>query len=194
METFIDEVRENPNKMYIKVLSQTADTILAEITPAYKVKTPGTPVNADRMNDLVEAAERSDNNSTIAKSTAIEANNTANSADAKATTALTNSQEAITTANTALQKSNEALGQVVEKQGTKVYINGEYVPSFDATTKANQVDFDTYKANTNQSIVNLQTLIGQLQDQITALQTEINNMKNGTSVFTLLKTNTLDLV
>ncbi len=194
MENFIDEVRDEPNKMNIKILSQSANNILAEITPAYKVITAGTPITAERMNEIKSLAETSNENSNIAKDNALQANTNSTNAEEKAERALSNSEQATNVANMAKTKAEDALTQVIEKQGSKVLINGEYVTPFNADIKANQSEFDEYKNFTNQSLTEFETRFNELQNKVTTLETEIEKMKNGTSVFTLLKANTIDLI
>lgn len=135
MEDFINEIRENPNKVNIKILSQSANTITAEITPAYTVKIPGTPITAEKMNEIKNLAETSATNSIVANGNATEANTNSRNANEKAGTALINSEQAVEIASSAKIQAEEALEQVVEKQGTKVYVNDSIVETFDADLK-----------------------------------------------------------
>lgn len=208
MDNFVDEIRVSPNKMNIKILSQSADTMVAEITPAYTVQTPGTPINAAKMNELKGIAEQSSSKAAAAQTVANSASSTANTANTTATNAKTQAvnamakaQQAMTTATEAKATADNALQQVVNKQGSIVTVNGQYKESFEANDKLDKTVFNSYKTSTENSInsikTNVETLKSQvatLQTQVTALQNEIKNMKNGTSVFTLLKANTLDLV
>lgn len=130
-----------PNRRRIKIVSQTADEIIADVEYADNATENGTPINAEKMNKIRTAVINAENNSSQALTTASIANTTAGNADEKADQALTNSQNAVTTANQASGKADEALTQVVNMQGTKVKVNGSLVPEFDADTK---VDVSTY--------------------------------------------------
>lgn len=205
MENFIDEVRDEPNKMNIKILSQSADTIIAEITPAYKVSVAGTPITANIMNEIKNMLEQSEVNSSNAKATSQQAQSLASSAEQKSTTALTTAQTAQEVAQIAKTQSDETMKQVVEKMGSKVFSSGEYISSFDADTKVNKTEYETNKTTTDESLASLQTQIDELSqsmqtkiNEITQvlqeIQTEVANMKAGVSVFSLLKANSIDLV
>lgn len=146
LEEFKDRISENPNRRKIKIVSQTADEIIADIEYADNASQEGTPVNAAKLNEIRTAVTNAENNSSQALTTASGASATAGDADAKAGQALTNSQNAVTTANSAYSKADEALTQVVNMQGTKVKVNGSIVSEFDADTK---VDVNTYSALSN---------------------------------------------
>lgn len=146
LEEFKDRISENPNRRKIKIVSQTADEIIADIEYADNASQEGTPVNAAKLNEIRTAVTNAENNSSQALTTASGASATAGDADVKAGQALTNSQNAVTTANNAYSKADEALTQVVNMQGTKVKVNGSIVSEFDADTK---VDVNTYSALSN---------------------------------------------
>lgn len=205
MENFIDEVRDEPNKMNIKILSQSADTIIAEITPAYNVSVAGTPITANIMNEIKNMLEQSEVNSSNANATSQQAQSLASSAEQKSSTALTTAQSAQEVAQIAKTQSDETMKQVVEKMGSKVYSSGEYISSFDADTKVNKTEYETNKITTDESLASLQTQIDELSQSMQTkineinqvlqeIQTEIANMKAGVSVFSLLKANSIDLV
>lgn len=198
MENFIDEIRNNPNRMNIKILSQSANNIVADITPAYIVVTAGTPITAEKMNEIKNLVESSANNAITANSISTQASLTATSANEKAEEALQKSEQAISTASGANTKSDQTRSYVdgemtrlsqllTEKQGSIAYENGQKIDSFELTDKANQSDLETL-----QNL--LQNQISSLQTAMANLQTELTNLKNGTSTFTLLKAKTIDLV
>ena len=182
-QVFTNRTGNNLNRRKIKIISQSADEIIADIELADEPdeNSEGTVFNAELMNSFKDTIN-------VSEEKAIEAHNAANEA---------------------LTKANEALQQVVEKQGTKVFVGGEYKSTFDADSKVQKVEFDEFKTNNTQDLASLQSdlmnqieslrtqvssLNTEIQNKILQLQTELSNMKNGTSVFTLLKANTIDLV
>ena len=145
-----------PNRRRIKIVSQTADEIIADIEYADNATENGTPINAEKMNKIRTAVMTAENNSSQAVMTAennssqavmaaSSANTTAGNADTKANQALETSQSAETTANQAFEKADEALTQVVNMQGTKVKVNGAIVSEFDADTKVDVSIYNTEK-------------------------------------------------
>ena len=134
-----------PNRRRIKIVSQTADEIIADIEYADNATENGTPINAEKMNKIRTAVMTAENNSSQAVMAASSANTTAGNADTKANQALETSQSAETTANQAFEKADEALTQGVNMQGTKVKVNGAIVSEFDADTKVDVSIYNTEK-------------------------------------------------
>lgn len=151
-QMFVDRVSDTPNRRKIKIISQTADEIIADIEMADNATVEGTPITASKMNEWDEIIS-------TAKTKSDTAYTNANDSKTDSSTALLNSTTALNQANFALQKSeeaktkaNEALSQVVEKQGTKVYVNDECVSMFNSDIKADKIYVDNIKNNLENSI------------------------------------------
>ena len=146
LEEFKDRISTYPNRRKLKIITQTADEIIADVEYADSASQDGTPVNAAKLNEIRTTVDSANTYATNAYNTASSANTTAGNADTKAGQALSNSQSALTTANNAYSKADEALNQVVNMQGTKVKVNGVIVSEFDSNTK---VDVSTYNTLSN---------------------------------------------
>ena len=171
--TFTNRKRQTgkENRRTIKIYSQTADTIEADILEVDgNVIEPGKAIDADVMNRFQDTIVLAEENSVTAKSTSETARSVAQTADTNANAALTNSQTAIDIANTAKATADEALQQVVEKQGTKVYVAGEYVSTFDADTKLDKSVYEADKVTYETNNQNLNTSLNGVSSRTTTLE------------------------
>lgn len=119
---FIDREGENLNRKKLKIVSQTANEIIADIEHADNVTVEGTPINAAAMNSL---------------------KGTIDSANANATAALTKANEAYSKADEAAQGN----GTVVRINGV---ISGELNYIANPQTQINNIINNTTKL-TNES-------------------------------------------
>jgi len=106
---FKDRVSEYPNRRKLNIISQTANTIIADISFADQVteENKGTPLNAETMNEFNATITRSENNAS----------------------------NALKVANDAKDVANNALTKINENIGTAVTLNGETQITWEANTK-----------------------------------------------------------
>ncbi len=108
---FEDRVSSTPNRKILKIVSQSADTIIADIENADTPEKVGTPLNAELLNKFKRTVVDSEKNSKDA---------------------LLQASEALTTA--------EAAKRLAEREGTRVTVGGEFVETFNADTKADKTE------------------------------------------------------
>ena len=147
MKTFNFENRDSeyPGRKKLKIVSQTADTMVVDVEFADGPRVEGTAINAEIMQEfqqgIVDANTTSGQALTIsnnANSVANNASTTAGQAIAAAQDAKTLAQEAKTASTNTQTEVNDLKVQVVSHQGTKVAVGGVYVSIFDADTKADK--------------------------------------------------------
>lgn len=168
MENIVFKNREShfPNRRKIKIISQNANEILADVEMADEPTEEGTPVTAQILsswqNAIVESntiAEAANTTANTAESNSESAINTANTANINSNTAVntaneanTKSDNAVLVANNANATAENALRTVVEKQGTVVTENGIYQPTFNADTKVSVTNYNVDQNTLNQRI------------------------------------------
>lgn len=156
---FQDRVGEDLKRKRITIISQSADTIIADVEPANLPIQEGTTINAAIMNKFQDAIAVAETNAIEAKESSSNALIAAGQANENASTSLSNSQIALSTAANAETKALEAFNHITDAQGTKVTIEGEFVSTFNADSKVNQSDLSNYlTSNTNQDVTGIKTI------------------------------------
>ena len=180
MEKTIFKNREShfPNRRKIKIISQNASEILADVEMADEPSEEGTSITAQTLSvwqdTIIESnaiAEAANNTANTAKLNSESAINTANTANDKSDTAVNTANEANTKSDNAVAVANSAnataeytLRTVVEKQGTIVTENGIYKPTFDADTKVNVNNYNIDQGTLNQRIQELEQSVALKSD------------------------------
>lgn len=118
-ERFKNHGLKNPQRKRLKIIEQSPDQIIADITYFEELSdtdTNGTVFSADIMNEfdnrISDANEKSDN--------------------------------ACTAATQALETIAEMEQQIVNQQGTKVLASNTFISTFDADTKADKTELENY--------------------------------------------------
>jgi len=147
-EAFVDRQRFQglENRKTIKVLSQSADEILADITdiPFEEGEAAGTNVDKALMNNLRAVIDQADRNATSAYQKADYAEYEAERGAIMANNACVNADKAKEDSAMAVSLAMQLKEQVIDKQGTKVTANGQYLETFDADQKADRSELTQY--------------------------------------------------
>lgn len=147
---FKNVIRKDDTKRMLIVTRQTPNSLEANIEEVEdNILKTGTPINAEIMNEFQDTIILAEENSTSAKIESSEAKATANSAVEQASNAINMANEAIETSMNAEAKASIALENVINLQGTKVIVGGEYVPTFDVDTKADKSTVDNLYSDNN---------------------------------------------
>ena len=160
---FKDRVPTYPGRKSLRIISQTADTMLVDEVMADEPTEQGTLINKDLMDNIqawVVNAKNIASNANVksdnAVNSAANANTVASQANNTSGEAKTLAQEAKTIANGAQSLANQTsanfdalAAQVVNQQGTKVTVGGSFVTQFDADTKLDKNTFDKAKFSTS---------------------------------------------
>ena len=128
IQEFSDRKSQYPNRRKLKIITQTADEIIADIEYADTPSQDGTPINATILNQIAKAA--------------VDAGQKADGAQ--------------TTADQAKDTADKAWNHVINEWGTKVEVAGDPVPVFDADLKVDVSNYETDKINLNARLTNLE--------------------------------------
>ena len=172
---FKDRTGKFLNRKKLKIISQNATEIIADVERFDEVENEGTKINAGVFNEFQTNIENSKQTSNDAKSIAASANVTAVNASATAQeakniaqSASTKAASAIDIANAANTAATNAQNQVVEKMGTKVFVGSE-------TTPAPSIAFDSAP---QLQITAAQNLANSNKSRIDSCDTKINAHDN----------------
>ena len=208
---FVDRTSDNPNRRRLTIIEQTGNSMIADIDMSEFTKTAGTSINANIMTTFQTNINTANENANTAKSQANSAVSTANTANGKSENAISIANQAESeagdakdVADEALSKANEALNQVVQMQGTKIYINNSSTPesrvdfTSDPQTQVNNINTTLSEHTT---ILNNHTnKLNEHSNSITQINNKFNNYLpltggtiNGTLNLTTLNVNTINL-
>lgn len=144
---FLNRQSNNANRRKLKIISQNANEILADIEFADNATVEGTALTAQILNNWqtqINTNETICNQAkTIAEQSEINSNSaivTANTANSNSQTAVNTATEAKETANNANLKAEDALERAINGLGTKITFNGEVLSTWDHSTKLNVTD------------------------------------------------------
>ena len=120
----------NLNRKRLRIVSQTAEEIIADVERADNPTVEGTPIDASTMNQLQSEIDTANSNASSAVSTANSAASTANTASQNASAAVTTANaaasdaaSAVTTANAANTKALYVESQLADR-GATIKFNG----------------------------------------------------------------------
>jgi len=135
---FVNRQGENLNRKRLRIISQTANEIIADIERADTPSVEGTPINATTMNQFQQEIDTANSTASSAVSTANSAVSTANTALSTANTASQNATSAVSTANTASQNATEAVSTANAANAKALYVESQLADR-GATVKVNGV-------------------------------------------------------
>ena len=135
MKTFNFENRDSeyPGRKKLKIVSQTADTMVVDVEFADGPRVEGTAINAEIMQEFQKGIVDANANASEALSVAHSANTKSQTALNNSSTALSNSVQAITDSSYAKNKALEVEGKLADR-GALVEINGESVTTVEITS------------------------------------------------------------
>lgn len=147
----------NLNRKRLRIVSQTAEEIIADVERADSPTVEGTPIDASVMNQFQSEIDTANSNASTAVSTANSAVSTANTASQNASTAVstanaasTAAANAVSTANAASTKADYVESQLADRGATVKFngvtqseVNFDSDPQTQINAKLNK-DFSTY--------------------------------------------------
>ena len=178
---FQDRTGSNLNRKRLRIISQTAEEIIADVERADTPTNPGTPINASVMNQFQSEIDTANSNASTAVSTA-------NSAVTAANTAAQNASNAVTTANTAAQDATTAISTANAANTKALYVESQLADR-GATIKVNgvsqtEVNFSSdpqTQLNTKTNVKINNATVNELNfssDPQTQLNNKVNNNAN----------------